>query len=168
MENQNPEQQQEEIKQQYQKQKAINSVLLRYGISFGVCLIASFIYIAAAGIFNNWEAVYESTHWNINSELTKNMFILTNATFFTGVLALAFGLLIFAANGGVFEMLVYGIRRFISLFQRDVNKVRFKTFYDYHMYKTGQPKKPYLYLVFVGLFFLGLSAIFLVLYMQNK
>ena len=166
MENPNPNQN-KQIQEEYQKQKVVNSIWFRYIITFSACFIVTFVFAAISGIFSSWEAVQAKMQWNIVDELTKNMFILTNATFFTGALALAFGLLVLASNGGMFEMFVYGMRRFFSLFQRDINKIRFKTFYDYHMYKSGQPKTPLLHLVIAGIFFLALSGIFLAIYMQN-
>ena len=168
MENQNPNpNQNKQIQEEYQKQKVVNSIWFRYIITFSACLIVSFIFAVISGIFTGWEAVVAKTNWRIIDELTKCMFILTNATFFTGILSLAFGLLVLAANGGMFEMFVYGMRRFFSLFQRDINKIRFKTFYDYHMYKSGQPKTPLLHLVLNGVLFLAISGIFLMIYMQN-
>jgi hypothetical protein len=145
----------------------IKSVLLRYGITFGVCLVASFLFALLMGLFTPWQELKQSSSWNFDSELTKVMFVLTNGTFSVGALATCFGLLIMAANGGAFEMLSYGIRRFISLFQKDINKIKFKTFYDYHVYNSSKPKTPFLFLVFVGLFFLALSAIFLIVYLVN-
>ncbi|NLZ15077.1 MAG: DUF3899 domain-containing protein [Erysipelotrichaceae bacterium] len=145
----------------------IKSVLLRYGITFGVCLVASFLFALLMGLFTPWQELKQSSSWNFDSELTKVMFVLTNGTFSVGALATCFGLLIMAANGGAFEMLSYGIKRFISLFQKDINKIKFKTFYDYHVYNSSKPKTPFLFLVFVGLFFLALSAIFLIIYLVN-
>ena len=76
------------------------------------------------------------------------------------------GVLVVASNGGAFEMFVYGMRRFISWFQKDVNKVRFKTFYDYHVYHSEKPKPEFLFLILVGLFYVGVSLILVAFYMN--
>ncbi|HHT66697.1 MAG TPA: DUF3899 domain-containing protein [Erysipelotrichaceae bacterium] len=150
-----------------QKKNKIKKTILQYCITTGACLIVGFVIAVLYGLFTPWEALKESRPINIDSELTKVFFILTNSAFIVGVLTASFGLLILAANGGAFEMIVYGIRRFFSLFQKDVNKIKFKTFYDYHIYNQGKPKQPFLFLVVVGLVFIGLSMIFYVIYAQN-
>lgn len=141
--------------------------VLRYVITFGICLILSFGLACLMGLFTPWEAVRDKTNWHIDSEETKNLFVLVNGLFSAGVITTCFGLLVLAADGGAFEMLGYGIRRFISLFQKDSNQIKFKTFYDYHVYHSSKPKAPFLYLVIVGLIFVAASLILLVIY-QNK
>ena len=167
---QNPNLSQQEKKKLEQIKKVRNpdSLLLRYGITIGICLVLSFILIWVWGIFDNFEVVKEKTNWNINSELTKNMYILTNSTFVVGIVCAGFGLLVVASNGGAFEMFVYGMRRFFSLFQRDVNKVKFKTFYDYHVYRSSEPKRSFAYLLIVGGAFLALSGVFLAVYLKYR
>ena len=96
------------------------------------------------------------------------MYILTNSTFVVGIVCAGFGLLVVASNGGAFEMFVYGMRRFFSLFQRDVNKVKFKTFYDYHVYRSSEPKRSFAYLLIVGGAFLALSGVFLAVYLKYR
>ena len=141
--------------------------ILRYSISFGVCLIISTIIVFSMGILESWQVLVDKHGWNMHDELTKNMYILSNATFIVGVICLGLGLMTLAANGGAFEMIGYGISRFISLFRRDHTKVRFQTFYDYHAYKSEQPKPPFLYLVVVGLFYIGISIIFVTIWYNN-
>ena len=145
----------------------LKTKILQYSITFSVCLVLSFLSAWIMGIFTPWETLQEKSNWNFNSELTKNMFVLTNATFVVGVLCVAFGLLVVAANGGAFEMLTYGIRRFFSLFKRDPSAVKFKTFYDYHVYRSDEPKKSVLYFIIVGAFYIGISMLFLAIYNAN-
>ena len=140
---------------------------LRYAITFGICLILSFGLACLMGIFTPYEVLKEKTNWHIDSEETKLLFVLVNATFSSGVIVTGFGLLVLAADGGAFEMLFYGVRRFISLFQKDSRKIKFKTFYDYHVYHSTKPKTPFLYLVIVGVVFIITSLILLIVY-QNK
>ena len=149
------------------KRRVRSNIWIRYLVTFSSCAVAVLIYISIAGIFSNWEVVYANTHWNINSELSKNLYIFTNATFVIGVLCTMFGLLVIATNGGAFEMFAYGMRRFFSFFQRDINKIRFKTFYDYHVYKSSEPKRSFAHLLVVGIFVLALSGLFLALYMNS-
>ena len=163
-----PEENQQRIKKEQEKLARRNGLLIRYVICASACLILSFIYCAATGIFSPWQQVVNQTGWNINSELTKVMFILSNATFIVGMVCAGFGLLVVASNGGAFEMFVYGMRRFISIFQKDVNKIRFKTFYDYHIYKSSEPKKSFWYFIIIGVFFIALSGIFLAVYMKSR
>lgn len=140
----------------------------RYLITFSICLIASFIYAVIAGIFTSYDAIIAKFGWEDATDLLVRLHILTDATFVSGVVVFGIGILVIATNGGVFEMLVYGVRRFISLFQRDINKVRFKTFYDYHVYRSGEPKHSFAYLLIVGGFFIAISGVLLAVYMTNR
>ena len=137
---------------------------MKYLITFGIGAVVVLVYISIAGIFSPWQDVVDKTAWNIVNEEQKNYFILTNATFSVGVVCTALGLFVVAKNGGAFEMLTYGVRRFISLFQKDQNKIPFKTYYDYHVYKSSEPKKSVLYFIVVGVLYIGVSMIFLALY----
>ena len=55
--------------------------ILRYSISFGVCLIISTIIVFSMGILESWQVLVDKHGWNMHDELTKNMYILSNATF---------------------------------------------------------------------------------------
>lgn len=138
--------------------------ILQYTITTGVCLLLCFVYAWAVGIFKNWEEVLRLTEWNITNEASKNTFILTNAFFTVGAICACIGLFILAANGGAFEMLVYGVSRFFSLFKKDPNKIRFKTFYDYHVYHSEQEPTPFGFFLVIGFSLIGISLIFLALY----
>ena len=144
----------------------VRTKILQYTITFAVCLVFCFIYVSVAGIFKSWKEVVNDMGWNINNEAAKAMFILSNGTFIIGVLTVAAGLLVFAANGGAFEMIVYGFKRFLSLFQRDPSKVKFKTYYDYHVYRSNAPNTPFLFLILVGLFYLLASMVFVIIYLR--
>ena len=146
------------------EQKPIKTKILQYVITFGACLLLCFIYVAIAGIFKDWQTVVNDTGWKITNEQSKVFFLLSNAFFVIGVLCTAAGLLVVAANGGAFEMFVYGIKRFISLFKKDPSKVKFQTFYDYHVYRSQQPKQSYLFLILIGLLYIGVSIIFVFIY----
>lgn len=128
----------------------MKKIILRYSITFGIGLIAAFLIMISKSIFSQ--------------ESSRDVFrILTDAFFVPGVVICGYGLLVMASNGGTFDMLTYGIKRFFSLFQRDINKVKHKTFYEYRMAKQ-ENKNPFWYLVIVGLVLIGISMIFLILY----
>ena len=149
----------------------VKTKILQYSITIGVCLILSFVLATLGGIFKPWEVLHEETNFDFNSDLTKCMFLLTNSTFAVGVIALGIGLLILAANGGAFEMFVFGMGRFFfmigSLFTKKKRKPKFETFYDYHVYHSEKPKTPFLFLIVVGIAFIALSILFLLIYQNN-
>ena len=141
--------------------------ILRYVITSLICLIVAVALMFMMRIYEGWETLHDKTNWNFNSELTKVMFILSNSTFIVGILTLCFGLFVLVADGGVFEMLSYGLYRFGTLFKKDPNRVKFETFYDYHVYKSEQPRMPFLYLVIVGGVYTVISVIFTLIYLFN-
>jgi hypothetical protein len=148
------------------KRLPIVTRILQYGITLVVCLLLCFAYAAVVGLFKDWESVQRVTSWNINNEAAKNLFILTNAFFSVGILCACIGLFILAANGGAFEMLVYGVSRFISLFKRDPSRVRFKTFYDYHVYHSEKQPTPFGFFIVIGALLIATSIILLYFYYQ--
>lgn len=166
----NPNLNQEEAKQP-QKPKIKRTPTfywVRYTISTSICLLFSFIYAVIAGIFSSYEEIIAKFSWLDKTDLAARMHILTDATFVSGMVMFGVGILVVASNGGAFEMFVYGMRRFISLFQRDVNKIRFKTFYDYHVYKSSEPNRSFSYMLVVGGAFIGIACIFLAVYMKYR
>ena len=101
-----------------------------------------------------------------NPEQKMLMQYFTDSFFAVGVITAMIGLLIFVSNGGVFDMLIYGVYRFITLFKKDHMKVKYQTFYDYRVAKAERKKSSFLFLVIVGALFVGISMIFLVLWYQ--
>ena len=91
--------------------------------------------------------------------------ILTDAFFTPGVILLCFGLLIVATDGGAFDMLRYGTMRFFSLFRRDPQDVKFKTYFEYVSDKHKEHHN-FWYLVGVGVFYIVISLIFTYLWYQ--
>ena len=88
---------------------------------------------------------------------------LCNAFFVPGVVVLGFGLLIWATNGGTFDMIAFGFIKLVDLFKKDLTKVKYKTFYDY---RKAQQDKQHSFSAFlvVGSALVAISIIFLVLY----
>ena len=148
-------------------ERSRKTIILQYSICFAVCAVIIFIWLCVAGIFEDYRTVIAKTHWNIRNEANKNYFILTNAFFGVGVIAAGLGFFVVASNGGAYEMLFYGVRRFISLFQKNHNKFPFHTYYDYHEYRSGQPASSYGFLLVTGIFYTAISMIFMMLYLNS-
>ena len=127
--------------------------LLQYSITTGVCAIITFVLLIIKGVFNNPET----------KELMKYF---TDSFFAVGIICAAFGLLVFASNGGAFDMLVYGVYRFLTLFKKNHTDVKYQTYYDYHIAKAERKKTEFLFMVIVGLLFVGISMIFLIFWYQ--
>lgn len=123
-------------------------------ISFIVGLLIAFIVAVSKNIFAQTTA-YRIYH------------ILTDAFFIPGALLFCLGILVASSNEGTFDMLRYGTVRFFSLFRRDHNNVKFKTYYEYVSDKH-EKKQSFWYMVFIGLLFIGISMIFLYLYTENE
>ncbi len=96
---------------------------------------------------------------------TEIMKILTNAFFVPGILILGFGLLIIASNGGTFDMLVYGTKKFFDMFRKPQYRKITDTFYDYRKAKQETPIE-FMYMILIGLGFIIISVVFLILYYQ--
>ena len=52
----------------------------------------------------------------------KIIAVLIDASFVPGILMVCFGLLVVSANGGTFDMLVFGTRQFFNLFRKKFNR----------------------------------------------
>lgn len=88
---------------------------------------------------------------------------LADAFFVPGVVILGIGLLLFASNGGAFDMLRYSVIKLFTLFRRDLTKVKYRTFYDYRKAQS-EHKRSFLYMLVVGAVFLVLAVVFFILY----
>ena len=93
----------------------------------------------------------------------KIISVFIDATFVPGILMICFGLLIVSANGGTFDMLIFGTRQFFNLFRKKFNREEAQSFYEYRKAKQDS-KSDFLYLIIVGLFYLLLSGVFLIIY----
>ena len=72
-----------------------------------------------------------------------------DAFFVPGILGVCFGLLVLASNGGAFDMLVYGMKRFFELFRKDPIDRKYGSFYEYQQARKDK-KRSFLYLIIVG------------------
>lgn len=99
----------------------------------------------------------------VNAETQEVFKILTDAFFAVGVVISCMGLLVVSYNGGTFDMLGYGMIKLVNVFKKDVTKLKYKTFYDYHQAKHEEPMS-FWYMIIIGLAFIGISLLFLVFY----
>lgn len=128
--------------------------LLQYGIT--TAILSAF---SLAIMFMN----------NLFSETNTQtiMKVLTDAFFAPGIIAMCFGLLIVASNGGTFYIFSYGIQSFMNLFRKERGKMKYKTYYDYKEAMKDN-KKPYGYILLVGAVFVAISMIFMIIWINNK
>ena len=127
--------------------------ILEYSITFFACALLSFILLVIKGVFDN-------------PEMKTLMHYFVDSLFVPGVLCFAFGILVLASNGGAFDLIIYGTIRFFSLFKRDPTKVKYKTYYDYHIARAERPKTEFLFLLIVGLLYIAVSLVFLYFWYQ--
>ena len=126
--------------------KTLSKYLITFSIGLGVALLI----MISKNIFTetDQQQVYQ---------------ILSDSFFVPGVVITGFGLLVFASNGGAFDMLTFGMKKFFSLFKKDLSGITKETFYDYSMAKHGEHLS-FAYMIVVGLILIGISIIFLMLY----
>lgn len=89
-----------------------------------------------------------------------------DAFFVSGVLLTCIGGLVFVSNGGVFDMLAYGVRTFFTAFKRNVTDRKYKDYYEYREAKKAN-KRSFSFLLVVGIVFIVISMIFLALYYKD-
>lgn len=126
--------------------------LLQYGISIAVGAAIAIAIMSFKGVFSESDAV-------------KIMQILSDSFFVPGVILAGVGLLVFASNGGLFDIFSYAAITFVDCLRRDVTKRRYRTYYDYKEARKDKPKRTG-YLLISGLIFIAISAIFLIFYYQ--
>ena len=125
---------------------------LKYIITFGIGLVAFIAIILSKRLFQQ-------------TELDEIYKILSDASFVPAVVIGGVGIIVFVDNNGVFDIIIYGVKLALTAFSRDINKRKYKTFYDYRVAKH-ETSHPYGFLLLVGGFFLVISVIFLILYMN--
>lgn len=125
----------------------------KYLITIAFGLVIALLVLLSKGTFSQTEAV----------DVYKD---LCDALFIPGVTIVCFGLLVFASNGGVFNMLKFGMIKLFDLFKRDLTKVKYRTYYDYSEAQKDK-NKGFWYLLVVGAVFIVASVVFLVVYNAN-
>lgn len=125
------------------------NTLIKYLVSFLVGGVMAFGFMLAKGIFS------QSKTLNVIS-------ILCDAFFASGVILASVGLIIFASNGGAFDMLAFSMILFFSLFRKNLKR-KYKDFYEYREAKKGK-KRSLAFLLIVGIFYICVSGIFLIIW----
>jgi len=129
-------------------------LIIRYIVASSICAILTVIIMLSLKV------------WACETE--KEVYrILVNSFFVPGVVMFGFGLLVMATNEGTFDMLKYGVYRMFSFLKRDVNNIKYVTFYDYKVAQRDK-RSPFLYLVIVGLAFVAISLILLIFYYKAQ
>lgn len=76
------------------------------------------------------------------------------------------GVLVFAANGGTFDMLAYGAKQFLGHFLPKGRNERYHSFYEYKQAK-GERRRPVVHMLVVGVAFFLLSGFFSFLWQKS-
>ena len=86
---------------------------------------------------------------------------LCDACFVPAALLISFGLLLFASNDGLFDMMTFSVQKVLRLMLSAEKQAAFpKTFYDYRVLKQGR-KAGFGFLLIAGAIYLVLAFIFL-------
>ena len=96
----------------------------------------------------------------------EKMAALSDAFFVPGVLLIGFGVLVFAANDGFFDIFSYGMIKLISTMRlhRRKDPDGPADFFEYRMAKHGEKKPLPVYLFIIGGIDLIAAVVFLILY----
>ena len=123
---------------------------IRYLITIGVVSVLAILIGWARGGFTDLQTKTLISDW-------------CDAFAISGILTIAFGLLLFVSNGGVFDMLSYGIKTLFRLFKKDPLDRKYGGYYEYQQARR-QKKRSFLYLIIVGSAFLAVGLILLVFF----
>lgn len=124
--------------------------LIRYSVTAAVGLL-----LALAMTF------LKQVYWLNDSE--KIWQALCDCFFVPGILLFLFGVLVFCTNGGTFDMLGFGAKKFFGLFRREKTEENRESFYDYRVRKQKN-RRSFGYLLIVGAVFLMVAVVFFLLY----
>lgn len=120
------------------------SILIRFGVSFGVGLLLVFFAITMQGFFTD--------------DLERNLTVLSNAFFVAGILMVCFCGLIFVSNEGAFLgvgfALGYAFKALIPFARK-----KHETYQEYCERKGGKKKNNDICILITGLFFIAVCLI---------
>ena len=119
-----------------------------YLITIGLGLVVAVLMLVSQGTFTETSsiAIYED---------------ISNAFFVPGAIFLCFGVIVWASNGGAFDMLKYGGIKLVDRFRKNVHNKKYPTYYDYREAQKGKGKS-FLYFLLVGIAFAIVGAVFLI------
>ncbi len=103
----------------------------------------------------------------LQSDPAQRWQTVSDALFVPGILMASMGLLVAVSDGGVFDMLRFGLQKVFSLFRRKEKRDALpKTFYDYRVERDARAKAPIGALLAVGTGMIVLAGIALYFYSQ--
>lgn len=120
--------------------------IIRIAAYFSAGLIVAFAVAVTRGLFTAGEI----------PEIRKTA---SDGCFVASVCLIGFGLLLFAGNGGAFDMLAYGVKSVFSVFLPEEKRKTRETFYEYSARRQAKKKQFALPLV-TGCGYLVLSLLF--------
>ena len=96
-------------------------------------------------------------------DYNEKMAALSDGFFVPGVLFLGFGLLVFIADDGFFDIFSYGMLKLVTSIRGRRRKEEDgpKDFYEYREAKHGTKKGPFTHLFFIGALDIALAVLFL-------
>lgn len=126
--------------------------LIKYLITLVSGLLGALLIFWMKGLFGQTEAVVI-------------FHILSDGFFAVGTVITAIGVLIFTTNEGTFDMLVYGMGTFISMFRKNHPR-KHETFYDYRVSRADKKIK-FGFLLLCGLIYLALAIVMYLMYRSH-
>jgi hypothetical protein len=126
-------------------------------IAYGVALLLgggiALIYFGVNGLFSSSLA---------STEVPK---LLSNGFFFGGVILAGVGALVFVSNEGAFNFLNYAVQKLLSRFFHSM-KAATESYADFTL-DHNDKKAPFGFLLWPGIVYILIGAIFAIIYMQN-
>ncbi len=95
------------------------------------------------------------------TDVNEILIIFNDAFFISGMCLTCVGGLVFVSNKGMFHMLGYGISMLFNVRRWDINKRKYKDYYEYKEAKSAK-QHSYAYLLIVGLAFIAVALILLI------
>ncbi len=123
---------------------------IKYLVAAAAGAVAAVIIMAVKDIFSQ-------------TELSDVYKILSDSFLVPGIIIVSVGLICVAANGGLFDMLGYGVSMLFNALRRDVRTRKYKDFYEYRQARK-EKKLEIAYLLIVGALYIALAALFTVLW----
>lgn len=129
------------------------SLLIKYGICFGVASLIAFAVICIKGFFTDSPAV--------------NIQILSDAFFVSGILVSLFAAMLFVSGEGALIGIGFVLRNVVLAFI-PMGRAKHEVYADYRERKLNEAKKrQYSYITVIGLSFLLVGIIFTIIWYTN-
>lgn len=99
--------------------------------------------------------------FSINMEQSRMYKLLSDATFFTAVLLIGFGLMISISNFGLFTAVSYSMKKFFAIFSKEMKSKDMPSYYEYRMLRLEDTVSG-AFIYIPGILFLVISILFIV------